>query len=117
MILKSGNQIPFILSINFLNASEEIDFILAHRVAKAEGLCKTYPWYEALNDQRKLVVIDMVYNLGNTKFSQFHGTHHSIAIGDYAAASQGMLNSLWAKQVGKRATRLARIMESGTWEV
>ncbi|HBD36754.1 MAG TPA: lysozyme, partial [Cupriavidus sp.] len=32
---------------------------------------------------------------------------------NYAAAAQGMRTSLWASQVGDRAERLAKIMETG----
>ena len=43
----------------------------------------------------------------------FKNTLGMIERGDYAAAADGMLKSLWAKQVGKRAQRLAQTMRTG----
>lgn len=94
----------------------EIDFILHHRLAKCEQIAEAYPWYAGISEPRQHVVLDMIFNMGGSTFAQFHGTIHSIAIGDFEAAAQGMLQSRWATQVGKRAEKLARIMRTGVWE-
>ena len=93
----------------------EIDFILQHRLEKAASAAADYAWFDALSTNRKFVVIDMIYNMGAKTFAQFHGTQHSIAVGDYEGASRGMLASRWSVQVGKRAERLARIMRTDEW--
>ena len=93
----------------------EIDFILHHRLALCEAQAEQYPWFLGLNDARQRVIVDMIYNMGANTFAQFHGTHTALMNGDYKAASAGMLASRWATQVGKRATRLAGIMETGVW--
>ena len=95
---------------------EEINFILAHRVRKAQGFCEAFPWFDSLSDNRKYVIIDMMYNMGESTFAQFHGTHAALAAGDYEKAADGMANSRWDSQVGKRADRLERIMRSNVWE-
>jgi len=94
----------------------EIDFILAHRIALVADAAQRYPWFDGLSKERQMVVLDMMYNLGPEKFSLFHGTHHAIATGAWDQAALNMLNSLWARQVGKRADRLARIMRTNVWE-
>jgi len=38
-----------------------------------------------------------------------------VETGRYAEAAANMRSTLWAKQVGKRAERLASMMESGKW--
>ncbi len=63
---------------------------------------------------RKMVVIDMVFNLGTAGFAGFHATIHAIQTGAYAKAAENMLQSLWARQVGGRATENARIMRTGS---
>jgi lysozyme len=71
------------------------------------------PAYDRLDEARKMVVIDMVFNLGVQGFGQFHATIHAIQTGNYAQAASNMLQSLWARQVGHRATEDAAIMRSG----
>lgn len=72
------------------------------------------PAYDHLNEARKMVVIDMVFNLGTAGFGGFHATIHAIQTGAYAKAAENMLQSLWAKQVGNRAIENARIMRTGS---
>ena len=68
-----------------------------------------------LGDVRQAVVVDMSFNLGLTRFSQFTQTLKAISAGNYAAASSYMLDSKWARQVGPRAQRLAKMMRTGEW--
>lgn len=69
--------------------------------------------FDKLNEARKIVVIDMVFNLGTSGFGQFHQTIHAMQTGNFAQAATNMLNSLWASQVGNRAKEDAAIMRSG----
>ncbi|HET9627333.1 MAG TPA: peptidoglycan-binding protein [Kofleriaceae bacterium] len=71
------------------------------------------PAYARLDEARKIVVIDMVFNLGTAGFGGFHQTIHAIQTGQYAQAASNMLQSAWAGQVGHRATEDAAIMRSG----
>lgn len=70
-------------------------------------------WYANLNDVRKDVIINMIYNLGFDGFKGFKLMNRALKEGDYYRASEEMLDSKWAKQVGIRATRLARQMRTG----
>ncbi len=76
-----------------------------------------YEDYEKLNldldPVRKAVVIDMLFNLGWKRFHTFKRMIAALKLGNYRIASKEMLNSKWAGQVGKRATKLARMMEIG----
>lgn len=69
--------------------------------------------FDRLVEARKIVVIDMVFNLGTAGFGQFHNTIQAIKTGHFAQAADNMLQSLWASQVGHRATEDAAIMRSG----
>lgn len=69
--------------------------------------------FDKLNEARQIVVIDMVFNLGTGGFGQFHQTIHAMNTGNFAQAATNMLQSLWASQVGHRATEDAAIMRSG----
>lgn len=74
---------------------------------------RTFPWFGAIDGTRQDVVLNMVFNLGISRFSQFFQTIKAIESGDYARAAEQMRKSLWAKQVGARAERLAVKMEHG----
>ncbi len=84
-------------------------------VAKAiEGARRDLgPAYDRLDEARKIVVIDMVFNLGEGGFGGFHATIHAIQSGNFSQAADNMLQSLWARQVGHRAVEDAEIMRSG----
>lgn len=94
-------------------SKDEAELLLMHDLQEAIAAAGTYPWFAGLDPVRQRVVVDMLFNLGATKFRKFVGTIAAIASGDYVKASAHMLNSLWARQVGARATRLARMMATG----
>lgn len=72
-------------------------------------------WFSDLDAARQAVLTNMCLNMGIDRLSKFKQTLAATARGDYAAAAVGMLQSLWADQVGARARRLADRMRSGQW--
>lgn len=94
--------------------------------ACARQLDAKLPWWRALGDVRQRVLLNMCFNMGigrrpdpvkNIKGAgllQFVNTLTKIERGDFAGAAAGMRSSLWARQVGARADRLALMMEKGT---
>jgi lysozyme len=79
-------------------------------------LQKALPWVYQLDDARRGVLENMAYNMGVGKLLGFHDTLSFIQKGQYDNAATAMLHSLWAKQVGVRATRLAEQMRTGVWQ-
>jgi lysozyme len=71
------------------------------------------PSWRGLDGIRQLVLADMAFNLGVGGLMQFTGTLQALGRGDYHATADHMLASLWASQVGKRAKRLALMMDTG----
>ncbi|AWD90812.1 glycoside hydrolase family protein [Burkholderia phage vB_BmuP_KL4] len=91
----------------------EIDLMYQNDVAETEAwLDRNLPWWRSLDPVRQRVMMNMAFNMQG-KLLTFVNTLAAIKRGDYAAAADGMLNSLWARQVGARATRLAAMMRSG----
>ena len=72
-----------------------------------------FPWFASLDAVRQGVIVQMAFNLGIAGLSRFHNTLGAVARGDYDAAADGMLQSKWAQQVGRRAVRLAFAMRTG----
>jgi lysozyme len=77
-------------------------------------LDRALPWWRELNAVRQEVLINMAFNLGMPGLLKFVNTLAAVQRGDYERAAKGMRVSLWARQVGSRAERLAREMETGT---
>ncbi|MBR8303685.1 glycoside hydrolase family protein [Burkholderia dolosa] len=91
----------------------EIDLMYENDIAETEAwLDRNLTWWRSLDPVRQRVVMNMAFNMQG-KLLTFIITLAAIQRGDYDAAADGMLNSLWAKQVGARAQRLADMMRSG----
>ena len=73
------------------------------------------PEYALLTDERKDVLVEMVYNMGPSRVAGFRMMLAAIRDGDWEEAAIQMLDSKWAKQVGVRARRLAKQMESSEY--
>ncbi|NTV10478.1 MAG: lysozyme, partial [Zoogloea sp.] len=71
------------------------------------------PWWRSLDEVRQHVLMNMCFNLGIQKLQAFKNTLSLVQAGQYEAAARAMLASLWAQQVGDRAKRLAKEMETG----
>lgn len=80
------------------------------------ALDRELPWWRDLNADRQFVMIDLCFNLGIRKLLQFQKTLSSIANGYYVKAGEQLMQSLYAKQVGKRAERNAKCIQTGVYK-
>jgi lysozyme len=95
----------------------EAEAMLEHDLTKiTAGIARLLPWTEDLDPARFGVLQNMAFNLGITGLLRFTKMLDALSRHDYATAANEMLDSLWAKQVGRRADRLATQMRSGEWE-
>lgn len=88
---------------------------LMQKLSEARRYAESYPEWSRLNAARQDVVVEMIYNLGPSKYSKFVNTRAAMQEGRFEAAANGMLASLWARQVGRRAERLASQMRTGQY--
>lgn len=75
-----------------------------------------FGWVAGLDEVRRGVLLAMTFNMGIGGLLQFKNMLGKVQAGDYAGASQAMLQSKWADEVGARAQRLAVQMEGGNWQ-
>jgi len=68
-----------------------------------------------LDAVRQRVLVDMGFNLGTPTLMKFQKMWDAIEDEDWVEASEQMLDSRWAKQVGRRAERLSQAMSTGEW--
>jgi lysozyme len=74
------------------------------------------PWSDALDEVRFGVLQNMGFNLGVIKLLGFHHFLGYMESGSYDLAASEMMDSKWAKQVGRRAYRLHDQVLSGVWQ-
>jgi lysozyme len=93
-------------------ASALLDYDIT--VASAD-LFSHLPWTMQLDEVRRAVLLAMTFNLGIGGLLEFRKFLAHVQAGQWAAAAVEMLDSVWATQVGPRAHRLAKQMETGAW--
>lgn len=94
-------------------SADEIDLMLNNDIRLVEqALDRALPWWRQMSDARQNVLANMAF-MGIGTLLTFKNTLVYMQAGRYDAAAAGMLNSKWAKQVGARADRLAKIMREG----
>jgi lysozyme len=95
-------------------SDDEIAYLLANDIKMVkEDLDRALPWWRQMDAVRQRVLADMCFNLGISRLLLFRNTLKAMKEGDYELAASGMRNSLWYKQVGTRAVRLVKMMETG----
>ena len=101
------------LDDNGITQAEAFALLENDILAVEADLDRAWPWWREMTDARQQVLADMCFNLGLTRLGGFVNTLAAMKRGDYEAAANGMLASLWASQVGRRAQRLAKMMREG----
>jgi GH24 family phage-related lysozyme (muramidase) len=92
----------------------EIDLMYQNDVAETEAwLDRNLPWWRTLDPVRQRVMMNMAFNM-QARLLGFRNFLGAVQRGDYAQAQVEMMNSLWARQVGDRAKRLANMMINGS---
>lgn len=72
-----------------------------------------HPCVDLLTDNRKIVLLNMAFNLGVPRLCKFTNMWAEIHAKDYNMAAYEMINSRWARQVKGRSKELADIMREG----
>lgn len=87
--------------------------LLFDSITKYESDARELIDFDYLNDARKALAIDLVYNLGKKGFEKFRATRGFINMGDYNNAWKALKASMWFKQVGNRGIRNCAILRDG----
>lgn len=99
-------------------STDEARYLLKNDIDRVcAQLDAALPWWRTMSERRQRVLANMCFNMGIGNSTRgllsFRNTLASMQRGDYRAAARGMRDSSWAKQVGARAERLAKMMEEG----
>ena len=94
-------------------SKEEAEMLLLNDLAISTKEAKQFEFYENLTSNRRDVIVEMIFNLGLTRFKKFKKTIGYINQANHSAAADEMLNSAWANQVGQRAITLSNKFRAG----
>ena len=81
---------------------------LNNAIQGAERLCSDCP---DLKDQAKEIIVEMVFQLGESGVSKFRNMWKALKVPDYPTAAKEMLDSRWAKQTPGRAKEMSDHMK------
>ena len=73
---------------------------------------KLYVNFYSLPEETKMILCNMMYNLGYTRLSKFSKLKAAVDKGDWEKASIEMTDSKWYRQVPNRAERLVQRMKN-----
>jgi lysozyme len=97
-------------------SEEEIDFLLDKDIERVTNeLTGEYDWFDTLDEVRKNALIDISFNLGASKLRGFKNALQAMSEDNYKTASEEFYDSRWAQQVGMRATRLCKMIQTGEY--
>ena len=98
---------------------EESKYLLLNDLLRIQKEVENWTFMESLSEPRQAVLLDMVFNMGISRFNPktWIKTFTAIQNKDFEKAANEMLESKWSKQVGQRAIRLSQMMRKGVWYV
>lgn len=93
---------------------EEAEHMLESDCQRAIADARTlFPNLDSYSANRQLALVDMSFNLGLTKLSQFRRMKSAIDIGDWSKAAQCARESKWYGQVGNRSKWVVEMLRNG----
>jgi len=102
-----GNRIPDKIT------KEQAEVILHHDLNNVATRLAAWHGFELLQGARKDAVIQMAFQLGFDGFMGFKNMRKALLRCEWAAAKSHALDSKWARQTPKRATRVAHQLLTG----
>jgi lysozyme len=98
-------------------STEHVELLFLNDVAKAEELCHKHLPMSELNDARKAVFINMVFQMGVNGVLKFEDTVRFAGRGEFDLCATAMLDSKWFRLDSPgRAQELSDQMLSGEWQ-
>lgn len=95
----------------------EADYLFQNDLKKAKAGAETFLAYQAINEVRREVLIEMVFQMGVRGVSKFKRFLQAAYMHEWAEAAEEMLDSKWAREDSpERARELAKLFLRGVSE-
>ena len=99
-------------------SNDEVEYLLKNDILRCRNeLLGEYDWFENLDSVRQEAMIDLSFNLGQTKLRTFVKALGHMANGNYEEAGREFYNSRWAEQVGDRSLEVCQMISSGEYQL
>jgi lysozyme len=91
-----------------------VDELLRLSIAVALNDCESlFPDFENFSDNRRMALIDFLFQLGKSRAKNFVHSIAMINTGRWQDAAENMRDSAWAAQVPTRAKEVTALIEEG----
>ena len=97
-------------------SEQEAEFMLTHDIEDAAISASKLPFWSNLSQVRRAAFINLSFNLGMPRLLKFKRMLKAAGEGKWTEASLELLDSRYAKQVGRRADELAEQLRTGEWQ-
>ena len=92
---------------------DQAQALLAGDIQRSIEDCKKmFPSFDSLPRNVRLVLVDLNYNLGSTRFRKFKKFRAAVNRRDWDASAAELVSSLWFEQVGKRSRNHVAMLRS-----
>ena len=98
-------------------SDDEINYLLINDIKRVrEELTEEYYWFAGLDEARQDAMIDISFNLGQTRLRGFVKSLEAMAREDFDTAADEFMDSKWSEQVGERAVEVTEIIRTGEYQ-
>ena len=96
-------------------SEDEIEYLLQNDINRCKNeLREIFPDFDELPENVKLVLIDMIFNLGKTRFLGFKHMIEAVKERNWGKMIEEMKNSRWCKQVKNRCEDDVELIKATT---
>ena len=97
-------------------SDDEIDYLLNNDIQRVkEELTDSYFWFPAMNEARRDALIDISFNLGQTRLRGFVKALEAMSREQFDVAADEFMDSKWSEQVGNRAVEVTEMIRTGEY--
>ena len=95
---------------------DEVNYLLQNDIDRViSELNSEYDWFADLDEVRQDAMIDISFNLGQTRLRAFKKALSAMSEGDWDEAADQFMDSRWSDQVGIRAKNLTEMIRTGEY--
>ena len=94
-------------------SEDEAMLMLQNDIKRAKDSLKQYEFWGWLDEVRKEALTDFMFNVGAGTFAKFKNMIAALEASDFERAASELLDSRYAKQVGRRAETIASMIRTG----
>ena len=97
-------------------SEDEINYLLNNDIKRVrEELTDSYFWFPAMNEARQDALVDISFNLGQTRLRGFVKALEAMSREQFDIAADEFMDSKWSGQVGNRAVEVTEMIRTGEY--